>query len=84
MSSLYIFEIKPMTEVALANIFSYIVGFRFHFANVFFSRAEPFSFHEVPFVYSFLLSLAVGDMSVKILLPGISEIFLSMFFSRTL
>ena len=30
-----------------------------------------------------LISLALGDISVKILLCGISEIFLSMFFSRT-
>ena len=50
----FIYFGDPLSEVSLANIFSYIVGFRFHFANVFFSRAEPFSFHEVPFVCSFL------------------------------
>ena len=57
--------------------------FPFHFADVFFSRAEAFYFDEVPFVYSFLMSLALGDISVKMLLHGISEIFLPMFSSRT-
>ena len=35
------------------------------------------------FILSFM-SLAIGDISVKILLHGISEIFLPMFSSRTL
>ena len=34
------------------------------------------------FILSFL-SLALGDMSVRMLLPGMSEIFLQIFFSRT-
>ena len=34
------------------------------------------------FILSFI-SLALGDISVKILLCGIPEIFLPMFFSRT-
>ena len=55
--------------------------FSFHFNAVFFSHAEAFYFDEVPFVYSFL---ALRDTLLKILLHGISEIFLPMFSSRTL
>ena len=55
----------------------------FHFADVFFSHAEAFCFDEVPFVYSFLHIPCSRDISVKILLCGISEIFLPMFSSRT-
>ena len=58
-------------------------SFPFHFADVFFSCREAFYFDEVPFVYSFM-SLALADISVKILLCGISEILLPMFSSRTL
>ena len=82
-SSLYILEIQPLSEVSLANIFSHIVGFLFHFADVFFSCAEAFYFDEVTFVYSFFYIPALGDISVKILLHGIPEIFLAIFSSRT-
>ena len=50
---------------------------------VYFSHEEAFYFDEVPFVYYFLYVLALGDISVKILLHGISEIFRPMFSSRT-
>ena len=53
MSSLYILEIKPFSEVSLANVFPYS-WFSFHFNDVFFSHAEAFYFDEAPFVYSFL------------------------------
>ena len=82
-SSLHILEIKPLSYISLANMFSHRVGwFPFHFDDVFFSCAEAFQFDIVPFVY-FLISLALGDISAKILLCGISEIFLPMFSSRT-
>ena len=55
----------------------------FYFADVFFTNAEAFYFDEIPFVYSFLYVLTLGYVSVKILLCGISEIFLPMFSSRT-
>ena len=41
-SSLYILEIRPLSEVSLGNMFSHIVGSLFIY------------FDEVPFVYSFL------------------------------
>ena len=56
--------------------------FPIHFTDVFFSCAEAFYFDEVPFVYSFLYFLALGNILVKILLHAISEIFLPMFSSR--
>ena len=55
-----------------------------YFNAVLFGHAEDFYFDEVPFVYSYLfISLAVQDILVKILLRGMSEIFLTMFSSRT-
>ena len=55
----------------------------FVFNAVLFSHAEAFYFDEVPFVYSFLMSFALGDMFVSMLLRGMSEIFLPMSSSRT-
>ena len=52
-STLYILEIKPLSEVSLANVFPYS-WFSFYFNTVFFSNAEAFYFDEVPFAYSFL------------------------------
>ena len=57
--------------------------FSFDFNAVFSSHADAFQFDEVPlFILSFM-SLALGDILVKILLCGISEIFLPMFSSMT-
>ena len=53
-SSLYILEIKLLSEVSLANMFSHTVGSLFPFNAVFFSHAEAFHFDEISFVYSFL------------------------------
>ena len=80
MSSLYILEIKPLFEVSLANIFLHIVGsllilmFSLAVQNLFLS----FLMKSHLFILSFM-SLALGDISVKILLHGISQIFLPMF-----
>ena len=82
MNSLYILEIKPLSEVSLENIFPY-GWFSFHFADAFFGCAEAFYFDEVPCVHAFFISLALGDILVKTLLHGISEIFLPMFSFRT-
>ena len=53
-SSLHILEIKPLSEVSLANMFSHMGWFFCYFNAVFFSCAEAFHFDEIPFVYSFL------------------------------
>ena len=58
--------------------------FSFHFNAVFFNRAEAFYLmRSYLFILSFM-SLALGDISAKILLCEISEIFLPTFSSRTL
>ena len=51
-SSLYILEIKSLSEVYLAIIFPY-GWFSFHVTAVFFSHAEAFYFDEVTLVYFF-------------------------------
>ena len=52
-SSLYILEIRPLSEVSLANMFFHTVGFLF--ILMLFSLAMQKLFNdEVPFVYSFL------------------------------
>ena len=82
-SSLYILEIRPLSEVSLANMFSHIVGSLF--ILILFSLAMQKLFklkRSHLFILSFM-SLDLGDISVKILLCGISEIFLPLFSSRT-
>ena len=82
-SSLYLLEIKPLTEVSLANIFSNTVGSLFILLTFSLAMRKLFILKKSHlFILSFL-SLALGDVSVKILLCGISEIFLPMFSSRT-
>ena len=83
MNSLYILEIRPLSEVSLANMFSYTVGMLF--ILLLFSLAEQKLFILMKshlFIFSFK-SPALGDMSVRMLLRGMSEIFLPMFSSRT-
>ena len=68
MSSLYILEIKPLSVVSLANIFSHMVGSLF--ILLIFSLAVQKLFilmKSYLFILSFI-SLALGDISVKILL----------------
>ena len=83
MSSLYILEIRPLSEVSLANMFSHTVGSLCNL--VLFSLAMQKLFilmRSHLFILSFM-SLALGDMSVRMLLRGKSEIFLPIFSSRT-
>ena len=83
MSSLCILEIKPLSEVSLANMFSHSVGSLF--TLMLFSLALQKLFilmRSHLFILSFM-SLALGEMSVRMLLHRMSEIFLPMFFSRT-
>ena len=79
MSSLYILEIRPLSEVPLANMFSHTVGSLCNL--VLFSLAMQKLFilmRSHLFILSFM-SLALGDVSVRMLLRGMSEIFLPMF-----
>ena len=82
-SSLYILEIKLLSEVSLANMFSHTVGSLCNLVLFSLAMQKHFilmRFHL--FIRSFM-SLALGDVSVKMLLCGMSEIFLPMFSSRT-
>ena len=83
MSSLYILEIRPLSEVSLANMFSHTVGSLCILVLFSLAMQKLFYFDEVPFVILSFMSLALGDMSVRMLLHGMSEIFLPMFSSRT-
>ena len=83
MSSLYILEIRPLSEVSLANKLSHTVGYLCNLGL--FSLAMQklcILMRSHLFILSFM-SLALGDLLVTILLRGMSEIFLPMFSSRT-
>ena len=83
MSSLYILEIKPLSEVSLANVFSHIVGSLFVLLMFSLDVQKLFILMRSHlFILSFM-SLALVDISVRMLLCGISEILLPMFSSRT-
>ena len=72
-----------MCEVSLANMFSHTVGSLCNL--VLFSLVLQKLFilmRSHLFIISFM-SQALGDMSVRMLLHGMSEIFLPMFSSRT-
>ena len=80
MSSLYILEIRTLSEGSLANMFSHTVG------PLFILMLFPLAMQKLfilmrshLFILSFM-SLALWDMSVRMLLCGMSEIFLPMFF----
>ena len=54
-SSLYILEIKPLSEVSLANMFSHTVGSLFVLMLFLLAvQKEAFYSDEIPFVYPFL------------------------------
>ena len=80
---LYILEIKTLSKVSLANIFPHAVGSLFILLMFSLAMQKLFILMKSNlFILSFI-SLALGDIMVKILLNGISEIFLPIFFSRT-
>ena len=82
-SSLYILEIKPLSEVSLANMFSHMFGSLFIIILFSLAMQKPFILMRYHlFILSFM-SLALGDISVTTLLCEISDIFLPIFSSRT-
>ena len=79
MSSFYILEIRPLSEVLWADMFSRTAGSLF--ILMLFSLAMQKLFilmRSHLFTLSFM-SLALGDVSVRKLLRAMSEIFLPMF-----
>ena len=70
-SSLYILEIKTLSEVSLANMFSHTVGSLLILMLFSFAMQKLFNLMRSHlFILSFL-SLALGDISVIILIHGI-------------
>ena len=85
-SSLYILQIKPLSEISLTNMFSHTVGSLSILMPLSLAVQKLFIFillRSHLFILSFM-SLALGDVSVRMLLRGMSEIFLPNFSSRTL
>ena len=83
MSSLYILEIRPLSEV-LANMLSHAVGSLFILMLFPLAKQKLFILMRSHlFILSFM-SLVLGDISVKTMQCEISEIFLPMFSSMTL
>ena len=83
MSSLYNLEIRPLSEVSLENIFCHTFGSLCNLVLYSLAMQKPFILMRSHlFILSFM-SLALGNFSVRMLLHGISEIFLPMFSSRT-
>ena len=83
MSSLYILEISPLSEVSLGYMFSHTVGSVYILGLFSLAMQKLFILMRSHlFILSFM-SLALGDMSMRMLLCGMSEIFLPMFSSRT-
>ena len=79
MSSLYILEIRPLSEVSLENMFSHTVG-SFCILMLFSLAMHKLFILMMShlFILSFM-SLALGDVSVRMLLRGMSEIFSQSF-----
>ena len=78
-----VLDIKLLSKISLENIFFHTVGSLFILLMYSLAVQKFFilmRFHL--FILSFM-SFVLGDISVKILLHGISEIFLPMFLSRT-
>ena len=67
-----------------ANMFSHAVGSLFIFMLFYLAMQNLFNLIRSHLLILSFMSLALGEISVKILLCGISEIFLPMFSSRTL
>ena len=82
-NSLYILEIKPLSEVSLANMFSHTVGYLCILMLFSLAMQKLFILMKSYLFILFFMSHALGDISVKILLHGLSEIFLPIFSSRT-
>ena len=76
MNSLYILGIEPFSEVSFANMFSHTVDCLFILLNFSLAMQKLFILIESHLFILSLMSLALGDKLVKILLHGMSEIFL--------
>ena len=84
MSSLYILEIRPLSEVSLANMFSHTVDSLCNLVLFSLALQKLFILMRSHFFILSFMSLALGcPLSVRMLLCGMTEIFVLMFSSRT-
>ena len=83
MSSLYILEIRPLSEVPLANMFSHTIDSLCILVLLSLAMQKLFILRMSHLFIPSFMTLALGDMSVRMLLCGMSEIFLPMFSLRT-
>ena len=72
-----------MSEVSLANMFSHTVGSLCDLVLFSLAMQKLFILMRSHFFILSFMSLALGDVSVRMLLHGMSQIFLPMFSSRT-
>ena len=72
-----------MSEVSLVNMFSHTVGSLCILVLFSLAMQKLFILMKLHLFNLSFMSFALGDISVKILLHGVSEIFLPMFSSRT-
>ena len=83
-SSLFILEIKLLSEISLTNMFSHRVGSLFILVMISLAMHKLFMWMRSHlFIFSFM-SLDLGEILVTILLCGTSHIFQPMFSSMTL
>ena len=80
MSYLYILEIKPLLVTSFANIFFQSIGCPFVYG--FLCCTEACKFEQIPFVYFYFISAALGDWSKKTLVQFMSKNVLPIFSSR--
>ena len=74
---------QTLSEVSLANMFSHMVGSIFILMLFSLAMQKVFNLMRSHLFTLSFMSLALGDISVKMLLHGMSDIFLPMFSSRT-
>ena len=80
--SFYIREMRPLSEESLANMFSHTVGSLFILMLFPLAMQKLVTFKRSHLLILSFMSLVLGDMSLRMLLCGMSEIFLPMFSSR--
>ena len=83
-SSLYILEIRPFSEVSWTNMFSHTFGSLCILVLFVLAIQKLFILMRCYLFTLSFLSLALGDMSLRMVLCGISEIFLPIFSSSTI
>ena len=83
MSSLYILEIRPLSEVSLANMFYFSYDCLFILMLFSLAMQKLFILMKSHLFIRFFMFLALQDVLVKIVLHGIFEIFLPVFSSKS-